>query len=105
MARLSDEKFEQLCNQLATDGVRPSALANFRRQRRKLLMAGFEDRPYKPRPKGFAAMSPEKQREIAKLGGRAAHERGTAHKWTSQEASQAGRKGGTATGKKRGKKL
>jgi uncharacterized protein len=38
--------------------------------------------------RGFASMSPEKQREIASKGGRAAHEKGTAHEWT------AGRKGG-----------
>jgi len=44
--------------------------------------------------RGFACMSSEKQREIASKGGRAAHEKGTAHKWTSAEASVAGRKGG-----------
>ena len=44
--------------------------------------------------RGFASMSPEKQREIASKGGRAAHQRGTAHEWTSDEARNAGRKGG-----------
>ena len=39
-------------------------------------------------------MSAEKQREIASKGGRAAHEKGTAHEWTPDEARQAGRKGG-----------
>jgi general stress protein YciG len=39
-------------------------------------------------------MSPEKQREIASKGGRAAHAKGTAHEWTSDEARRAGRKGG-----------
>jgi len=39
-------------------------------------------------------MSPEKQREIASKGGRAAHEKGTAHEWTPEEARNAGRKGG-----------
>jgi general stress protein YciG len=39
-------------------------------------------------------MSPEKQREIASKGGRAAHLKGTAHEWTSEEARLAGRKGG-----------
>jgi len=39
-------------------------------------------------------MSPEKQREIASKGGRAAHEKGTAHEWTPEEARSAGRKGG-----------
>lgn len=44
--------------------------------------------------RGFASMSPEKQREIASKGGRAAHMKGTAHEWTSEEARHAGRKGG-----------
>ena len=44
--------------------------------------------------RGFASMSPEKQREIASKGGRAAHEKGTAHEWTAEEARVAGRKGG-----------
>jgi general stress protein YciG len=44
--------------------------------------------------RGFASMSPEKQREIASKGGRAAHEKGTAHEWTAEEARSAGRKGG-----------
>jgi len=44
--------------------------------------------------RGFASMSREKQREIASKGGRAAHQKGTAHEWTSEEARSAGRKGG-----------
>jgi hypothetical protein len=44
--------------------------------------------------RGFAALSPEKQREIARLGGRAAHAQGKAHEFTSEEAKAAGRKGG-----------
>ena len=44
--------------------------------------------------RGFASMSPEKQREIASKGGRAAHEKGTAHEWSADEARAAGRKGG-----------
>jgi general stress protein YciG len=44
--------------------------------------------------RGFASMSPEKQRENASKGGRAAHEKGTAHEWTADEARAAGRKGG-----------
>ena len=43
---------------------------------------------------GFAGMDPERQREIAGRGGRAAHERGSAHKFTSEEASAAGKRGG-----------
>lgn len=44
------------------------------------------------KPRGFAAMSPEKQREIASLGGRAAHMSGHAHEFTTEEARAAGRK-------------
>ena len=50
--------------------------------------------------RGFAAMSQEKQREIARKGGRAAHEQGVAHQWNSQEAKEAGKKGGQARGKR-----
>ncbi|MGZ3952500.1 MAG: KGG domain-containing protein [Flavisolibacter sp.] len=46
--------------------------------------------------RGFAAMSPERQKEIASAGGRAAHEQGVAHKWNSEEARNAGKKGGLA---------
>jgi general stress protein YciG len=48
-------------------------------------------------------MSPEKQREIASKGGRAAHQKGTAHEWSSDEAREAGRKGGMASRGGRGK--
>lgn len=41
--------------------------------------------------RGFAAMDPERQREIASAGGRAAHVAGTAHEFTSEEAREAGR--------------
>jgi general stress protein YciG len=53
--------------------------------------------------RGFASMSPEKQREIASKGGRAAHQKGTAHEWSSDEAREAGRKGGMASRGGRGK--
>lgn len=43
---------------------------------------------------GLASLSPERRREIASQGGRAAHRKGTAHRWTSEEAKVAGRKGG-----------
>src|SRR5687768_4984020 len=46
------------------------------------------------RNRGFASMDAERQREIARKGGRAAHEKGTAHEFTSDEARAAGRKGG-----------
>ena len=47
--------------------------------------------------RGFASMDRSKQREIASKGGKAAHQKGTAHEWTSQEAREAGRKGGMAS--------
>ena len=48
-------------------------------------------------------MSPEKQREIASKGGRAAHEKGTAHEWSADEARSAGRKGGQVSRGGRGR--
>jgi general stress protein YciG len=48
------------------------------------------------RGRGFASMDQEKQRMIASQGGRAAHEQGTAHEFSSEEARAAGRKGGEA---------
>jgi uncharacterized protein len=47
--------------------------------------------------RGFASMDRTKQREIASKGGKAAHQKGTAHEWTSEEAREAGRKGGMAS--------
>ncbi|MCO4858911.1 general stress protein [Herbaspirillum sp. WGmk3] len=44
--------------------------------------------------RGFASMDENKQREIASQGGKAAHEKGTAHEFSSEEAREAGRKGG-----------
>ena len=49
--------------------------------------------------RGFASMDEAKQREIASRGGKAAHEKGTAHEFTSEEARAAGRKGGEARGR------
>lgn len=46
--------------------------------------------------RGFASMDVVKQKEIASKGGKAAHEKGTAHQFTSEEAAAAGRKGGQA---------
>jgi general stress protein YciG len=40
--------------------------------------------------RGFASMDPQRQREIASEGGKAAHEKGTAHEFTSEEARRAG---------------
>lgn len=75
-----------------------------------------------PRPRGFAAMTPEERRNLGSKGGKTAHQRGTAnkftpesasvagrrphingtaHKWTSDEAREAGRKGGSALRRRR----
>lgn len=50
----------------------------------------------KGKGRGFASMDPAKQKAIASKGGRAAHKKGTAHTWTSEEARAAGQKGGRA---------
>jgi hypothetical protein len=73
--------------------------------------------PAPARPRGFAALTPEERRRLGSKGGKHAHERGTAnkftpesaslagrkphengtaHRWSSEEARDAGRKGGTA---------
>lgn len=57
--------------------------------------------PKKKSTRGFASMSPERQREIARKGGKAAHEKGTAHEFTPEEARVAGRKGGEAVSRDR----
>ena len=51
-------------------------------------------------PRGFGAMDREKQRQIASKGGKAAHQKGTAHEFTPEEARVAGRKGGMAAHQK-----
>jgi general stress protein YciG len=52
--------------------------------------------------RGFGSMDQERQREIASEGGRAAHEKGSAHEFNSEEARAAGRKGGEAVSSDRG---
>ena len=51
--------------------------------------------------RGFASMDPERQRQIAREGGKAAHIKGTAHEFSSEEARNAGRKGGEAVSRDR----
>jgi uncharacterized protein len=51
--------------------------------------------------RGFASMDPERQRQIAREGGKAAHVKGTAHEFTPEEARNAGRKGGETVSKDR----
>lgn len=68
------------------------------------LGSGAESKSEMPKPKshrGFAAMDRELQRQIASKGGRAAHEKGTAHEFTPEEARIAGRKGGEAVSRDR----
>ncbi len=55
--------------------------------------------------RGFAAMDPARVREIARRGGQAAHEAGTAHEWTPEEARKAGSKGGTISRGGRGRAM
>ena len=56
-----------------------------------------------PTKRGFSSMDPVKQREIASKGGKAAHQKGTAHEFTPEEARIAGRKGGAASRERRNK--
>ena len=51
--------------------------------------------------RGFASMDPERQRQIAREGGKAAHVKGTAHEFTPEEARNAGRKGGETVSRDR----
>lgn len=57
--------------------------------------------PRKRSGRGFASMDPERQRQIASLGGRAAHRSGRAHEFSPEEARRAGRKGGEAVSRNR----
>ena len=87
---------------VALDGLGPprwqrGRIAETRRDGREDQVAK-EDR-------GFASMDRAKQREIASKGGKAAHQKGTAHEWTSEEARDAGRKGGLASHKRRREQL
>lgn len=61
------------------------------------------EQPRPRRPRGFAAMDRNKVSEIASKGGKAAHAAGTAHQFTSEEARDAGRKGGVAPHVRRGR--
>lgn len=54
--------------------------------------------------RGFAGMDLEAHRKISSMGGKAAHEKGTAHEFNAEEARVAGKKGGAMTGKKRREK-
>lgn len=64
-----------------------------------------ETKPEPAKRRGFAAMDRSRVREIASKGGVAAHRKGTAHRFSHDEARTAGRKGGLAPHKARGRKL
>ncbi len=68
------------------------------------LASGEEAKPTR-RPRGFAAMDRKLVSEISRKGGKAAHSAGTAHEFTSEEAREAGRKGGHASHANRRKVL
>jgi general stress protein YciG len=54
-----------------------------------------------PRKQGFAAMGPEKRKEVARRGGQTAHRLGKAHRFTPEEAREAGKKGGRSVSRDR----
>ncbi|WP_151087793.1 KGG domain-containing protein [Hymenobacter baengnokdamensis] len=76
---------------MSTTGVdftAPASLPTAKQPKRPARRIGEKSR------RGFAAMSPEQQRRIASEGGRASHESGRGHRFSSEEARAAGRKGG-----------
>ena len=64
-------------------------------------MAHETEKPKSSAKRGFAAMDQATQREIASKGGQAAHQKGTAHEFDSEEARRAGQKGGEAVSRDR----
>lgn len=64
---------------------------------RRNTMANQQNRNNGASNRGFASMDPDRQREIASQGGKASHAKGTGHEFSSEEAREAGRKGGQST--------
>jgi uncharacterized protein len=64
------------------------------------MMATQQNRSQGSSNRGFASMDPEKQRQIASKGGKAAHQKGSAHEFNAQEARQAGKKCGQSSGRR-----
>lgn len=62
-------------------------------------MSTEEKETNEKKKRGFAAMGPEKRKELAAKGGKAAQESGRGHRFTAESASVAGKKGGLAAGK------
>lgn len=75
-------------NSLTTESKQPGQKVAGKQPKRPARRIGEKAR------RGFAAMSPEQQRDIASRGGRASHESGRGHRFSSEEARAAGRKGG-----------
>ncbi len=67
------------------------------------VSAGRQEPEPRRRLRGFAAMDAERRRRISSVGGKAAHARGTGHEFTSEEAREAGRKGGRARAARAGR--
>lgn len=65
---------------------------------RELSMANQNQNQGGTSNRGFASMDEDKQREIASKGGKAAHQSGNAHEFSSEEAREAGKKGGQSSG-------
>ena len=65
--------------------------------------AGRQEAEPRRRLRGFAAMDAERRRRISSVGGKAAHAKGTGHEFTSEEAREAGRKGGRARAARAGR--
>jgi general stress protein YciG len=68
----------------------------------RILRDGEVLSPCEPLPRGFASLPRERVSEIAKKGGVSAHAAGTAHRFTSEEATAAGKRGGNAPHVRRG---
>ena len=81
---------------MATTPTSAAASSDAKRSLRPANRIGEKSR------RGFAAMSPEQQRRIASEGGRASHQSGRGHRFSPEEAREAGRKGGQIS--RRGKK-
>jgi general stress protein YciG len=67
---------------------------------KEIVMASTNEKG-ESRGRGFAGMDRERQRQISSQGGKAAHQKGTAHEFDSNEAREAGRKGGMVSGGRR----
>ena len=82
-------------------GTRLQAKAGAARSRPSSGRKGSRRRTAKRSARGFASMSPARQRAIARMGGKAAHRDGTAHEFSTREAREAGRKGGVSVSRDR----